>query len=118
VVRAWALRIAFLVLFCAVSIAALIPPGESNASPVWMPNDKILHVGAYGILSINALLAFPRRPVWLIGAGLILHGAAIERVQPVMSRVSDPTDLLADLAGVVLGSATIYAWRMLRGAPR
>jgi VanZ family protein len=83
-----------------------------------MPNDKILHVGAYGILSINALLAFPRRPVWLIGAGLLLHGAAIERVQPVMSRVSDPADLLADLAGVVLGSATIYAWRMLRGAPR
>ena len=117
-VRTWALRIAFLVLFCVVSIVALMPPGKINPPSFWMPNDKILHVVAYGILSISALSAFPRRPVWLIGAGLILHGAAIERVQPVMSRVSDPADLLADLAGVVLGSATIYAWRMLRGAPR
>jgi hypothetical protein len=87
-------------------------------------SDKLLHGGAYAVMTVLWLLAavwrpgrgagrFPRAPIVLvIGFGVL--GVVIELLQLPLDRTADPMDALADVVGVALG---YLAWRLLSESP-
>ena len=81
------------------------------------PSDKIQHILAFAVLTVLAVLAYPRAPRWRIAAGLALFGALIEAVQaiPVLHRSSDWRDWVADAAAVGFVLLLITGIRPLLG---
>lgn len=81
------------------------------------PSDKLLHLCAYAILGslvAAALAAAGRRSLrtLLVAAAAIALFAAIDEVTqplPWFGRTADPLDWFCDLAGIVLGIATVAA---------
>lgn len=77
----------------------------------WMPNDKVMHLLVFLALTLSFMQAFSR-PFWQVFGALALYGALIEVAQATLtSRMGDPLDWLADVAGIVLAAAVI---RLLR----
>lgn len=73
----------------------------------WMPNDKVMHLLVFFALTLSFQQAF-NRPFWQALAGLALYGVLIEVAQATFtSRMGDPLDWLADVAGIVLAAAVI-----------
>lgn len=72
--------------------------------------DKVIHIGAYMLLTISALVSWELsigelRPqhyftVWLCGT---IYGAFDEITQTAVGRHCDGLDWLADIAGIVIG---------------
>lgn len=92
--------IVFMAASGAVAIGCLLPAG-------WLPplpNDKLLHFGAFALLATLAMLIEPdwtRRPGWL--GGLLLAGFVIEVLQQrVPGRRFCWRDMAANAAGIVL----------------
>ena len=86
----------------AVSIGCLLPAG-------WLPplpNDKLLHFGAYAGLTLMALpmvRSWHQLPYWLLG--LLLAGAAIELLQNLVpGRSFCWRDLAANAAGIAVAA--------------
>jgi VanZ family protein len=104
----WGLRVVFLLLLVGVSAAALMPPGLQEDQMGWLPNDKLMHGVAYATVSTAGLLAFPRWSVVRVMTLLLVHGVGIELVQPLTGRVADLQDILANLAGLVLGAGLVW----------
>jgi VanZ family protein len=84
--------------------------------------DKVLHAGAFGVLSALAVWALTRGRVrsatWrvLLGAALIstAYGALDETHQYfVPGRQADPADLAADALGAFAVAGVIYAWSII-----
>ncbi len=92
--------------------ASLQPPGTALGDP--NPYDKLLHLAAYGAVAGPLGLAWPRR-VWLFLGTLVLWGAGIELVQPLVGREGHWGDLLANLAGLSLGG--VVGWALGRFVP-
>nr|WP_315401714.1 VanZ family protein [uncultured Duganella sp.] len=99
---AWEL-ILFGTALAAVSVGCLLPAG-------WLPplpNDKVLHFGAYAALTLMALpMAGSWRELayWL--AGLLAAGAVIELLQNLVpGRSFCWRDLAANAAGITAASA-------------
>ena len=70
-----------------------------------MPHvDKVLHFGAYALLSILARLGWPKLWGGLIFIGLAVFGIAIEIAQHTMNlgRTGSIADIAANLAGAAL----------------
>ena len=98
-------------------------------SPPWFPHaDKVEHLVGFGAPLLLVLLtlrlharargrSLTRRAVGVVVAAFALHGVLSEVVQHLFydSRTGDPTDTLADWAGVLLG---LLAFRLLDGARR
>lgn len=79
----------------------------SGIPSTWMPNDKVMHLLVFFALTLSFHQAF-RRPFWQCLMLLALYGALIEVAQATFtSRMGDPLDWLADVAGIFLAAAVI-----------
>lgn len=108
-------RALFALVLLAVLVLALKPvPVEP---PLFDHIDKLNHVGCFALLAVLAWWA-GCRPLWAVGAGLLVFGLLIEVAQSaVPTRSADPMDLVADLLGIALGlllCATARTWRLSR----
>jgi VanZ family protein len=67
--------------------------------------DKIEHFGAYAFLAVWFTGLFHRPRYWLVAAGLVALGLAMEIAQYAMQagRFGDPYDLAANTVGVAIG---------------
>ena len=87
-----------------VSWLALSPAPPDGLDTGW---DKLNHAGAFAVLTLVASFAFPRsrHSLWLVLAGLLCYGAAIEVAQSFTpTRSAEWGDLLADLIGMAAGA--------------
>lgn len=109
------LTFAFQFLFyvaCLVVLAVALAPitGDGGAGV-----DKLQHLGVFYGLTLLALLAYPRRNLLVLIAGLAVFGAAIEVLQglAIFARDRDAADWVADMLGVGLAAAPLWpaAWR-------
>ena len=66
--------------------------------------DKIYHVIAFAALAFPLSFLQPKASVWIVG-GVISYGAGIELIQPYVGRAAEWGDLLADIAGAMIGGA-------------
>jgi VanZ family protein len=87
------------------SLALFITIAILSFSPIILlsTSDKMLHVLAYSVLVLPLMLKKPR--YWLavlIGYGL--WSGAIELVQPYANHRTDIMDVLANIAGLFIGS--------------
>lgn len=112
----WAVVLAYMVTIFAASAGPgpPLPPGRNF--------DKVLHAGAFGVLSALAAWALARgrlrSATWrmLLGACLIstAYGALDETHQYfVPGRQSDVADLAADALGALAAAAAIRAWGII-----
>ena len=100
-VRLWGLMIAGVV-------AGSLLPAATVPAPPFPGADKLEHLLGYAALSAYAAMLFAgRRAQWAAAIGLMLLGLAIEGAQSMFTttRLADPLDLLANVAGVALGQA-------------
>lgn len=83
------------------------------------PTDKIQHIVAFFVLTILAVLAYPRAPRWRVLLCLAGFGGAIELVQaiPPLHRSSDWRDWLADIGAVVVALALAALVRRISPVP-
>jgi len=101
-VRSW--RITLCVLVVAVTWLALTPAPPAPIDTGW---DKANHLLAFVALSASACLGFPgsRMRLLAVAAALLAFGGLIELLQMALtSRSAEWGDLLADLAGIALGT--------------
>ena len=74
-------------------------------------NDVILHIGAFGLLTVVSLLIWP--PTWNLAVFLFCVGCAMELFQVLVpSREVDIMDIAANSVGILLGGA---AFLLIRG---
>ena len=101
------------VLIAGVIVGSLLPADELPVPP-FAGFDKLEHAFGYGMLSAYAMMLFARRRTQAWAAvGLVVLGIAIEIAQArwTSSRSGDPSDVLADLVGVLAGlSIASTAW--------
>lgn len=94
-------------LIAGVIVGSLLPAHDLPA-PRFAGFDKLEHVFGYGVLSAYAAMLFARRrsQAWA-AVGLVVLGIALEIAQAswTSSRSGDPSDVLADLIGVLAGLA-------------
>jgi hypothetical protein len=79
------------------------------------PEDKILHILAFVVLTALALAAYPRAAWWRVVLGLSAFGALIEFVQaiPALHRDADWLDWVADTGAVLVVLALALGIRRL-----
>lgn len=107
----WRLLLASATAF-AITMALLPhPPQLVNVSDKWQ------HMAAFGTLTVLAILAYPKAPLWRVGERLSFLGALIEVAQslPVLHRDCDIMDWLADTTIIVGVILVVYLFRHLRG---
>lgn len=93
----WLLGWALCIVLSLAPLSAMPAPG----------GDKLGHVLAYSALSAWAAAIFrPGRPQWRAWLALWLLGLALELAQGWLTRerLAEASDLLANLAGIALGS--------------
>jgi VanZ family protein len=106
-------KFAFQLLFwtaAAFALAMAILPSPPNLHET---KDKIQHMIAFGVLTLLAAVAYPRRPWGQLLVGLSLFGAFIELVQaiPAIHRDSDVKDWLVDTIAAGAAIAIVMLWR-------
>ena len=112
----WTATLAYWALLFVLTHKPPAPPKEGGI------NDKLQHALAFGagsfLLGVT-LWASGRAgrspatvPAWVLIL-VALYGAADELTQPIVGRVADPGDWLADLAGAAVAAAVLYALRRL-----
>ena len=90
-------------LAATVSWLALSPAPPDGLDTGW---DKLNHAAAFAALTMTAFFALPRsrRSLWLLLAGLLCFGGAIEIAQSFTpTRNAEWGDLLADGVGMAAG---------------
>lgn len=100
---------AFALLAVSVLTGSLMPAAHM---PAWLPNDKLLHLLAYGALAALLSLKF-HDPATLAGAVLacFLGSIGIEWLQKfVPGRMFCVRDLAANGAGLLMGAALGTLW--------
>lgn len=82
--------------------------------------DKLIHAGGYAALAMFAACLFDGRARLRALAGVWLLGAAIELAQGLLptGRLMEAADLLANSAGIILGSALCWRRNPLRAVER
>lgn len=97
--RAW--RGLFVAALVVVLILALRPVA---AEPDWFDNaDKVRHIAAFVVLTLLGGRA-GLRPFWLLAAGLVLFGVAIEIAQGFTpTREPSVADVAGDAVGILIG---------------
>jgi VanZ family protein len=77
-------------------------------------NDKLLHVGAYLLISLLAVVLFRRRVAFALAGSAVLLGVALEFAQKLVpGRSFEIRDMIANALGVIggLSMAIVYAKR-------
>lgn len=96
-------RAIFFVTLAGALVAALVP---SPNAPAFVESDKVNHIIAFAVLSVQAAWAFPRAPLLAIAAAMAVFGGIIEGLQAVMAvgRSAEWGDWRADVmaAGIAL----------------
>ena len=103
---------ALLLLGAVVLLALALLPFKIEEKSGFAHGDKIAHVAAFACLAFAACRAWAGRPHAVV-LGLLAYGVAIEILQTLTPlRSASLTDVVADLAGAVLGVvlARTLAW--------
>jgi VanZ family protein len=112
----WAVAVAYMALMFLAS------SGPGVALPPVRNVDKVLHAGAYGVLSALVAWALARgrlrsAPVRVLVAAVVIstaYGASDEWHQLfVPGRQADLADLLADALGALAAAVAIRAWGII-----
>jgi VanZ family protein len=92
-----------------------LPPAHLPATGV---SDKVEHVTGYGLLATlvatTVMLHTRRVPVVMLVLSLAAFGAIDEVTQPIFGRTADVWDWAADLTGIVLATAIVWAVNCVR----
>ena len=90
----------------AITIGSLVPLPPLHAG---QGSDKVLHFSAYGLLAVLALVQRKSyRTALMVVIAIVLLGAMIEFLQPFAGRQREAADLMANVAGTVIGA--LLAW--------
>ncbi len=115
----WAFRILLGLALIIMTFEALVPSIPSDA-PLYF--DKILHFGAFAVLTGLTLFAMPRIKLTFIFAWLTVYGGMIEAGQGLMNwgRTASLFDLMANIVGtgVILGLWIVWIQFRLRRRDR
>jgi VanZ family protein len=97
-------KIAFFIGLLVVIALSLLPQETLPETGLW---DKWNHTSAYAVLALSGSVGFLGwRSLLMVGLGLVVLGAGLELVQSVTpDRDGNITDAVANLVGVVIGSA-------------
>ena len=99
-------QIGYLLLFI-VFVASALPPGPATSISI-EGADKLLHCVAYFVLSAWFAFVMPARKYLLLATWLFLFGVLIEVMHYFLPyRFASIGDLVANVAGIVLGLVTI-----------
>jgi hypothetical protein len=105
-------RIAFFAALAFTFYSAVIPPREALQLVPW---DKAEHFIAFYVLTGLAVVAYPKRNLFVLAAMLSAFGALIEIVQglPMVHRDRDFWDWVADTIAIasVLAPMALVWWR-------
>ena len=107
-------RLSFTVGVLAVSWLSLVPQDALPEIDIW---DKLQHAMAYAVLAICGAVGFlGRRPLLIVGVGLIVLGCTLEMAQAaVPGRYPSIGDAVANIAGIALGLAAAWIRNQLVG---
>jgi VanZ family protein len=110
-------RFGFALVLIAITIGSLLP---SNAvGPAGQLPDWLRHGFGYFLLGLFAALAFRASPRWAIFLGVLIYGAMIEVLQPIVAdRDFELTDLAANAVGAALGIAVASLTTYRSRSPR
>ena len=108
-----------------ILVLSLMPAGAFDEAPEILPHqDKIFHAllyGGFAFLLGRALPGFVSRRPWAAAAAIVLlaasYGALMEILQgslPLIARECSPADMLANLAGAVIGIIPIIIFHVKR----
>ena len=96
------LRVVFWGALVSITILALLP-NEAVVLPVTLW-DKLTHSVAFCVLFVLAVLAWPKRPLWLPLLVLLAYGVGLELVQGLVGyRCASLQDVVADSIGLLAG---------------
>lgn len=99
--RRW--QLAGLLALIAVLFATL-SPGLPDFRQGHLLTDKWMHGLTFAFLTIWFSGQYARRSYWRLAAGMLAFGALIEVCQRMLTyRSAEALDLLADMAGIVIG---------------
>jgi hypothetical protein len=105
-------RVAFFAALVFTFYSAVIPPRDALQLVPW---DKAEHFIAFYVLTALAVVAFPKRNLFVLAALLSAFGALIEIVQglPMVHRDRDFWDWVADTTAIasVLAPMALVWWR-------
>ncbi len=108
-------RLSFALGVIAVTWLSLTPRDALPEIHMW---DKSQHLIAYAVLAICGAIGFlGRRPLPIVGVGLIVLGSGLEVAQAaVPGRDPSVADAVANTAGIALGLAAAWIGERLVGA--
>lgn len=110
------MRLAFWLCAGVVTILSLLPVAylPPQAFDIW---DKAQHASGFAALALLGHFAYPRH-LWRVCLGLLAYGALIELAQSATGwRQGDGLDLLADGAGIALGTGLLLFIRRIGLTP-
>ena len=90
-------------LALAISTYLALTPSPPDL-PVLRLSDVQLHAGAFTVLALALMLAYPGCRPWVAGLWLLAYGTGIELVQSlIVERSAELKDLIVDVLGISLG---------------
>ncbi len=91
------LIVSFLLISTISMISVMAPPSGNNL-------DKLLHLGAYGVLTFGMVFALPKRSLAVIFAVTFVYGVIIELMQGAFGegRTASAADALANGLGALI----------------
>lgn len=103
------IRTSLVIVIIAITYLSLKSPSSSIQIDV---NDKIGHLIAYCVLTVNAGLLFSSKKWWIVALCAFAMSAIMEYLQSfVPGRFSDWKDLVANGSGVLLGCLILILFR-------
>ena len=91
-----------ILVFLVITIISLLPPRTNLEIPT---NDKVGHLIAYAVFSLNICLLFPQvsKKLVLLLVAVICYGILLEFLQGFVGRSTSFYDFLANTIGVIIG---------------
>jgi len=102
-----------LALISAMILSAFLPQQSSITPDHDLPADKLHHIIFYYVLSLLIYIAAPIRHRRLALTGLVLLGFAVEALQPLSGRHGALSDVLANLAGIMLAMLPVLILKIM-----
>jgi len=98
------------VLACLVSLVVLFSPSSGAAGRV--PHlDKLVHASVFGLLVLTGVLRFGRPRLAVLAAAAYAVLSEVVQHVALPGRTGDPTDVVADVTGALLGLLAVTLLR-------